>query len=81
MPLIDELKRRWGMGQPAQQPAAPVAPAQGLLGGGGVQGAMQAMQSRPYQLHVQEAKAMGQQPLSPEQFMQMQQAKPINSFW
>lgn len=27
------------------------------------------LQSRPYQLHVQEAKAMGQQPMTPEQFL------------
>jgi len=36
---------------------------------GGMAGqAQQIIQSRPYQLHVQEAQAMGQQPMSPEQF-------------
>jgi hypothetical protein len=35
------------------------------------------IQSRPYQLHVQEAKAMGEQPMSPQEFMmKMQQAQP-----
>jgi hypothetical protein len=45
----------------------------GLLGGGAVQNAAQSMQNRPYQIHVQEAMALGQQPMTPEQFMQMQQ--------
>lgn len=44
--------------------------AQAAPGMGGMVGqAQQAMQSRPYQLHVQEAQAMGQQPMTPEQFM------------
>jgi hypothetical protein len=47
---------------------------QGLLGSGMAQSAAQMIQSRPYQLHVQEARALGQQPMTPEQFMrQMQQ--------
>ena len=47
----------------------------GMMGGPQVQpilGAQQAMQSRPYQLHVQEAQAMGQQPMSPQEFEMMQ---------
>jgi hypothetical protein len=47
----------------------------GLLGGGAVQNAAQAMQGRPYQLHVQESLATGQQPMTPEQFMQTQQPR------
>lgn len=47
-------------------------PAQSMLGSGMVQQAAQALQSRPYQLHVQEAQAMGQQPLTPEQFAAQQ---------
>ena len=43
--------------------------------GGVAQNAAAMMQSRPYQLHLQEAKAMGQQPMTPEQFMQMMQGK------
>lgn len=46
---------------PASQQQSP-----GLLGGssaGGVQGAAQAMANRAYQLHLQEAAALGQQPL------------------
>jgi hypothetical protein len=57
----------------AQQPA----PAgQGALGGGMAQAAAQIMQSRPYQLHVQEAKMMGQQPMPPEQFAQQMMQQP-----
>jgi hypothetical protein len=47
----------------------------GLLGSGAVQNAAQSMQNRPYQLYVQEAMAMGQQPMSPEQFMQSQHSR------
>jgi len=51
------------------------APAQGM-----VQQAAQVLQSRPYQLHMQEAQANGQAPMTPEAFMQMlaqqQQQKP-----
>jgi hypothetical protein len=43
---------------------------QGLLGSGAAQQAAAILQSRPYQLHVQEARAMGQEPLTLEQFMQ-----------
>jgi hypothetical protein len=46
---------------------------QGLLGGGMAGIAAKAMQDRPYQLHVQEAKSLGQQPLPYEQWVQMQQ--------
>lgn len=42
------------------------------LGSGMVKQAARTMQSRPYQLHVQEARAMGQQPMSPEQFLAQQ---------
>jgi hypothetical protein len=55
--------------------AKPAAP----LGSGMVQQAAQIMQSRPYQLHVAEAKAMGQQPMSPEQFLQQMQPKGLLS--
>jgi hypothetical protein len=41
---------------------------QGLLGPGMAQQAAAILQSRPYQLHVQEARALGQTPLTPEQF-------------
>ncbi len=44
----------------------------GLLGNGAVSNAAQTMQARPYDLYVREAMAMGQQPMSQEQFMQMQ---------
>lgn len=46
---------------------------QGLLGNGMAGMAAQAIQSRPYQLHIQEAKAMGQPPLPYEEWMKMQQ--------
>lgn len=39
---------------------------------GMVGNAAQAMQSRPYQLHVQEAQAMGQTPMTPQQFAAQQ---------
>jgi hypothetical protein len=59
-------------GAQAQQGAQP--------GAGMLQQAAQVMQSRPYQLHMAEAQANGQQPMPPEQFMQMmgqqQQQKP-----
>jgi hypothetical protein len=45
---------------------------QGLLGSGMAQAAAAMMQSRPYQIHVQEAQALGQTPLTPEQFMATQ---------
>jgi hypothetical protein len=48
----------------------------GLLGGGAVQNAAQAMQGRPYQLYLQQAMALGEQPMTPEQFMQTQQQQP-----
>jgi hypothetical protein len=47
---------------------------QGLLGSGMAQNAAAMMQSRPYQIHVQEAMALGQQPMAPEQFMRQMQA-------
>jgi len=45
---------------------------QSLLGSGAVQKAAQTIQSRPYQIHLQEARSLGQQPLTPEQFEQTQ---------
>jgi len=45
---------------PSNKPTGMVAQGKGTL------------QSRPYQLHVQEAKAMGQQPMSAEQFLMQQ---------
>lgn len=50
--------------------------AQGLLGAGMAQGAANVLQSIPYQRHLQEAAALGQPPMSPEQFQQMMQQKP-----
>lgn len=43
--------------------------------GGAVGQAQQAMSGRAYQLHQQEAKAMGQAPMSPEQFMAQQRGQ------
>lgn len=40
--------------------------------GGMVGGAQQALGGRAYQLHQQEAQAMGQQPMTPEQWMASQ---------
>lgn len=52
----------------------PIQPTQ-LLGDGMVQQAAAILQSRPYQLHVQEAKAMGMEPMTPQQFAQFMQQK------
>ena len=46
---------------------------QAPLGDGMARKASMVLMSRPYQLHVQEAKAMGQEPMSPQQFMQQNQ--------
>jgi hypothetical protein len=46
-----------------------------LLGTGMAGGAAQIIQSRPYQLHVQEMQAQGLQPLPPEQWAAQQQSK------
>lgn len=46
---------------------------QAPVGSGMVAQAARTMQNRPYQLHVQEAKAMGEQPMTPEQFMAQHQ--------
>jgi hypothetical protein len=59
-----------GMTLPTQPPQVPQQPP-AMLGSGMAQQAAQILQSRPYQLHMQEAQAMGQQPMPPEQFMQM----------
>lgn len=55
-----------------KQLAALLMPAKPPLGNGMVQQAAQSMQGRPYQLHVQEAQALGQQPMTQEQFMAQQ---------
>jgi len=55
-----------------QRLAALLMPARPPMGSGMVQQAAQSMTSRPYQLHVQEAQANGQAPLSQEQFMAQQ---------
>lgn len=47
-------------------------PGNAPVGNGMARQAMGVIQSRPYQLHVQEAKAMGQQPMSPEEFLAQQ---------
>jgi hypothetical protein len=56
----------------AAKPAAP-------LGSGMAQQAAQVLQSRPYQLHVQEAQAAGVKPMSPEEFLQQTQPKGLLS--
>lgn len=45
------------------------------MGSGMAQQAMSTLAGRGYQLHVQEAQAMGQQPMTPEQFAQQQTPK------
>jgi hypothetical protein len=50
---------------------------QGLLGSGMAQNAAASIQSRPYMQHLAEAKALGQQPLTPEQFMQSMRQAPM----
>lgn len=39
------------------------------LGSGMANEAAKVLKSRAYQLHVQESKAMGQEPMTPEQFL------------
>jgi hypothetical protein len=46
----------------------PMAGKQAPMGNGMARQAANAMMSRPYQMHVQEAKALGQQPMTPQQF-------------
>lgn len=41
---------------------------QSLLGSGQVQNAAKVMQDRAYQIHVQEAKSLGEKPLTPEEW-------------
>ena len=43
-------------------------PNDALLGAGAAANAAQQMMGRPYQLHVQEAQAMGVQPMTPQEF-------------
>ncbi len=56
-----------------QPPAG--SPGLGLLGSGMAGQAAQVLQSRPYQLHVQEMQALGQQPMTPDQFLMQQAAQ------
>jgi hypothetical protein len=39
------------------------------MGNGMVKQAASTMQNRPYHMHVQEAKSLGQQPMTPQEFM------------
>lgn len=74
MPSLNELMKMAFTGQ-AQQPQAAALPPQ-ALGSGMAAQAAQIMQSRPYQLHVQEARANGQEPMNPQEFAaQMQQPR------
>lgn len=50
-----------------------------FLGQGMAAQAAQIMQSQPYRMHVQEAKAMGQTPMTPEEFAKMMQGKGLLS--
>lgn len=47
-------------------------PANAPVGSGMARQGMRTLQNLPYQRHVQEARAMGQEPMSPEQFMMQQ---------
>jgi hypothetical protein len=68
MALRDLMNKMMPQGMQMPQPQGQAQPP---LGSGMAQQAAQILQSRPYQLHMQEAQAMGQQPMPPEQFMQM----------
>lgn len=75
MPSLQDVMKMMGMVEKQQQPQPQLQPQQQPqpnLGSGMAQQALQIMQSRPYQLHVQEAKGQGMQPMSPEEFMKMQ---------
>lgn len=61
-------------GQSSQQPQ----PGQAPMGSGMADQARQIIMSRPYQLHMQEMKALGQEPMDPMQFMQMMQRQASN---
>lgn len=65
---FNKLAALLGGQQMPQRPAE-----QAPLGQGMAKQAAAILQSRPYQLHVQEMQALGQQPMTPEQFMQMMQ--------
>lgn len=54
---------------PSQIPARPASEAP--IGSGMASQAAAVLKSLPYQKHVQEAKAMGQQPMTPEEFAQV----------
>lgn len=55
--------------------------AQGLLGAGMAQSAAGVLQSIPYQKHAQEMRALGQQPMDPQQFQQMMMQAPAKPSW
>lgn len=65
--MLNRLAALLGGGQQAPNP--------NTLGSGMASQAASILQSRPYQLHVQEARANGQQPLTPEQFLIMMQQR------
>ena len=67
---LDAIKQRLGMGGGLGAPA-------GLLGSGMAQGAAASLQMDPYRKHVQEAQALGQPPMTPEQFRQMSQGRGV----
>lgn len=50
----------------------PMNARQAPMGNGMVRQAANSMLSRPYQMHVQEAKALGQVPMTPQEFAQTQ---------
>lgn len=60
--LSDLLPAAWGGNKPNPQ----------MLGSGGASQAAQALGNRAYQLYVQEARALGQQPLPFEQWKAQQ---------
>lgn len=70
MDSLNKLAALLGGQQIPQRP-----PQQAPLGSGMAAQAAAILTSRPYQLHVQEAKAMGMQPMTPQQFMQMMQQR------
>jgi hypothetical protein len=46
---------------------------QSALGGGMARQAANTLMSQPYRMHVEESKALGQQPMSPEEFVAQRQ--------
>lgn len=72
---LNKLAALLGGSQPQQMPQQQANPA--MLGDGMARQAAAILQSRPYQLHVQEAKAMGMEPMSPQQFLAMMQQRGV----